>query len=152
MNRAENRRQKKLADMAAKNTQSIQPPQITAQLPQPQQTMTIQQAINLGFNSHNSGDLLGAESIYQQILEPEPNQPVALHLSGVVAHQLGKNDLAVDLISKALTIRSDYAEAWNNLGTVLQKQGKLEGPQDGPVEVSPKGDDDSISSSFYGDE
>jgi hypothetical protein len=47
--------------------------------------------------------------------------------------------------------------AENELGVTgdvraLQKQGKLEGPQDGPVEVSPKGDDDSISSSFYGDE
>ena len=33
----------------------------------------------------------------------------------------------------------------------LQKQGKLDPPDEGPVEVSPKGDDDDISSSFYGD-
>ncbi len=34
----------------------------------------------------------------------------------------------------------------------LQKQGKLEGPEDGPAEVSKKGDASDISSSFYGDE
>ena len=33
----------------------------------------------------------------------------------------------------------------------LQEQGKLEGPEDGPREVSPRGDEDDISSSFYGD-
>ena len=34
----------------------------------------------------------------------------------------------------------------------LQSQGKLEPPTDGPVQVSPKGDEDDVSSSFYGDE
>ena len=33
----------------------------------------------------------------------------------------------------------------------LQQQGKLDPPPDGPVEVSEKGDESKISSSFYGD-
>lgn len=33
----------------------------------------------------------------------------------------------------------------------LQEDGKLEAPQEDPVEVSPRGDTDGISSSFYGD-
>lgn len=33
----------------------------------------------------------------------------------------------------------------------LQQQGKLEAPEDGPREVSPRGDAGDISSSFYGD-
>ena len=91
-----------------------------------EQTLTIQQAIDLGVQHHNEGRLPQAETIYQQILQSNPNQPVALHLLGVIAHQVGKNDTAVDLITKAISIKPDYVEAHNNLGAVLQKLGKLE--------------------------
>ena len=80
-----------------------------------QQTLTIQQAINLGVQHHNAGDLTKAEGSYKQILQSNPDQPVALHLLGVIAHQVGKNDVAVDLIIKALAIKPDFAEARSNL-------------------------------------
>ena len=91
-----------------------------------QQTLTIQQAIDLGVQHHKAGRLPQAESIYQQILQADPNQPVALHLLGVIAHQTGKNDIAVDLITKALAIKPDLAEAHSNLGLALQDLGKSE--------------------------
>jgi len=97
-----------------------------ADLPPGQQTLTIQQAIDLGLEYHNAGHLPEAESIYQQILQSDPNQPVALHLLGVIAYQVGKNDIAIDLIGKALVIYPDFAEAHSNLGNVLQEQGKLD--------------------------
>ena len=75
---------------------------------------------------HSSGRLPEAEKIYQQILQADPGHPIALHLLGVIAHQRGKNDVAVDLISKALTIMPEYAEAHNNLGNALKKLGKLD--------------------------
>jgi len=87
----------------------------TNNLPE-QQTLTIQQAIDLGVEHHNAGRLPEAENVYNQILQAEPDQPVALHLLGVIAHQVGKNDIAVDLISKALAIKPDFAEAHYNLG------------------------------------
>ena len=62
-----------------------------------QQKLTIQQAIDLGVQHHNAGDLPKAEGIYQQILEAEPNQPVVLRLLGTIALQVGKHDIAVDL-------------------------------------------------------
>jgi len=91
-----------------------------------QQKLTIQQAIDLGVQHHNAGDLPKAEGIYQQILEAEPNQPVVLRLLGTIALQVGKHDIAVDLIGKALAINPDDAEAHTNLGAVLKKQGKLD--------------------------
>ena len=75
---------------------------------------------------HTQGRLPEAEGIYQQILQADPNQPVALHLLGVVAHQVGKNDIAVDLISRALAIKPDYAEAHSNLGNALEDLGRLD--------------------------
>ena len=118
MNRAEKRRQRKLSKKAARVTKPVQ----SASSSPDQQTLTIQQAIDLAVQHHNAGRLPEAESIYQQILQADPNQPVALHLLGVIAHQMGKNDVAFDLITKALAIKPDYAEAHNNLGNVLKEQ------------------------------
>ena len=55
-----------------------------------QQTLIIQQSLELAVQHHNEGRLPEAESIYQQILQVDPNQPVALHVLGVIAHQVGK--------------------------------------------------------------
>ena len=91
-----------------------------------QQTLTIQQALDLGVEHQNAGRLAEAENVYQQILKGNPNQPVALRLLGTVAHQLGNNSLAVDLITKAVAINPSDAEAYNNLGFSLYSLGKLE--------------------------
>ena len=45
-----------------------------------QQTLVIQQAIDLGVQHHSAGELTKAEGIYKQILQSGPNQPVAMHL------------------------------------------------------------------------
>jgi len=90
------------------------------------QTLTIQQALELGVQHHTAGRLPQAENIYQQILQTHPDQPVALHLLGVIAHQGGKNDVAVDLITRALTAKPDYADAHSNLGLVLMELRRLD--------------------------
>ena len=90
------------------------------------QTLTIQQSIDLATQHHKGGRLSQAETAYQRILESDPNQPIALHLLGVVAHQTGKNDVAIDLITRAITIDPDLPEAHSNLGTALRDLGKLE--------------------------
>jgi Flp pilus assembly protein TadD len=82
-------------------------------------TLSIQQALNFGLEHHNAGRLSDAESSYQQVLQADPNQPVALNLLGVIAHTVGQYDSAVDLITKALTIKPDFAEAYSNLGNAL---------------------------------
>jgi tetratricopeptide (TPR) repeat protein/SAM-dependent methyltransferase len=123
MNRAEKRRQRKLAEKAAKREARKKPG--GGQLERQQQS-TIEQDLDLAIQHHKAGDLRKAEGIYQQILEADPNQPVALHLLGVIAHQVGKNDLAVDLITKVTAIKPDYAEAHINLGNVLKDLGKLD--------------------------
>ena len=122
MNRSEKRRQQKIARKAAKKRQPVP----STPLPPDQKTPTIEQTLSLAMQHHNAGDLSKAEGIYQKILQADPNQPVALHLLGVIAHQVGKNDIAVDLIGKALAINSDYAEAHNNLGLALNGLGRLD--------------------------
>ena len=122
MDRAESRRQRKKAEKAAKNAMSEQEVSPSSK----QHTLTIQQAIDLGIEHQTAGRLPEAEGIYQQILQADPNQPIALHLLGLIARQVGKNKIAVDLITKALVIKPDYAEAYNNLGNALQGLGRLD--------------------------
>ncbi len=120
MNRAEKRRMRKLSEKAAKNPKPVQ-----SASPGPgRQTPPID--LDLALQHHTAGRLPQAESIYQQILQTDPNQPVALHLLGVIAHQLRKNDVAVGLMTKALAIAPDYAEAHYNLVTALKYMGKLD--------------------------
>ena len=85
-----------------------------------QEEMPIPQALELATKHHNTGNLATAEKIYRKVLTKKRDHPVALHLLGVIAHQTGKNDLAIDLIEKALNVQPNLAEAHNNLGLAQQ--------------------------------
>jgi len=67
-----------------------------------------------------------AERLYRQILALDPRHTDSLHLLGVLAHQVGRDDAAVDLISAAIGLDKRQAAYHSNLGTALQAQGKLE--------------------------
>ena len=88
--------------------------------------MTVLEALEMGRNRQDSGDLSGAAEIYQQIHNADPNQVDALHLLGVISHRLGDYALAADLITAALAIAPDFAEAHGNLGVVFFDQGRFE--------------------------
>ena len=66
-----------------------------------QQKHTLQEALRRAVQHHRAGKLSKAESIYRQILQTNPNQPEALNLLGLIAHQAGKLNIAVKLIKKA---------------------------------------------------
>ena len=86
----------------------------------------IQQTLKLAVRHHGAGRLAKAESLYEQVLQADPDNPYALHLLGVVAHQTGDNDRAVELISQALAVKPDYADAHSNLGNALRELGRME--------------------------
>ena len=86
--------------------------------------MNIAEALTLAVQHHQAGNLRDAEQLYRQILQTDPRQVDALHLLGLVAHQVGRHDVAVDFIRKALVVNPNYSEAHCNLGTVLQALGR----------------------------
>ena len=105
--------------MAAKSARSRK----SARTPGPVD-QAVQLTLELAMEHHVAGRLTQAENIYQQVLQSNPDQPVALHLLGLIAHQTGKNDIAVELISKAIIIQPNYAEAHYNLGNALSDLGR----------------------------
>ena len=100
MNRAEKRRQKKLAKKTARAAKTAHAPPSPTSQPSP----TTQQELDLAIQHHSSGRLAEAEGIYRHILKSEPDQPVAMHYLGVAAHQTGKNEEAIELILRALSV------------------------------------------------
>jgi tetratricopeptide (TPR) repeat protein len=81
---------------------------------------------NNAIQFHQRGELAKAEGIYRQILELDPHHADALHLLGVLAHQVGRDDVSVELIRKAIASDKRPAVYHSNLGTALQALGRLD--------------------------
>ena len=88
--------------------------------------MDIEKRLNQAVALHQAGKLPKAEQLYQQVLADNPRNSDALHLLGVIAYQVGKHEISVNLITNAIEIDSQQVEAYNNLGIVFKEQGKLE--------------------------
>ena len=79
-------------------------------------TMTIDNAMQLATQWQAEGQLAAAEKILNRILQATPNHAQAWHLLGVMAHQVGKTSLGIELIQKALAIEPTIALFHSNLG------------------------------------
>src|SRR4051812_1381015 len=91
-----------------------------------QQAVAVSEALRMALEHHQAGRLTEAEDIYQKILHIDSTNAGALHLLGAIAHQVGKNEIAVQLIRKALSVNPGFAEAHNNLGVALTALGHLD--------------------------
>jgi Tfp pilus assembly protein PilF len=60
-----------------------------------------------------------------KILASEPNHADAVHLLGVIAHQFGRHELAVELIRQAIQ-QNGKPDYFFSLGNVFHSHGKLD--------------------------
>ncbi len=77
-------------------------------------------------NFHQKGDLVNAERVYREILESHPEHADSLHLLGVIAYQMGQNEAAVALISKAIGLNPSHPSYHCNLGNAFLMLDKLD--------------------------
>ena len=75
---------------------------------------------------HQAGQLAEAESHYRKILAIDQNHIDSLHLLGVIAHQVGRNDFALELIGKAIALNDRNPAFHNNIGLVFDAVGRTE--------------------------
>jgi tetratricopeptide (TPR) repeat protein len=85
--------------------------------------METEKLLQFALDYHKAGDFKQAELVYKEILAGNPDYVDALHLIGVLHHQMGNLDSAIAHISKALEIDPNFAEAYNNLGNALKDKG-----------------------------
>ncbi|MDR3438044.1 tetratricopeptide repeat protein [Telmatospirillum sp.] len=75
---------------------------------------------------HQSGQLDEAERLYRQILDADPRHADSLHLLGVMASQRGRQDLAIDRITRAIGLDATVSSYHCNLAAVYQTAGRLD--------------------------
>jgi tetratricopeptide (TPR) repeat protein len=85
---------------------------------------TIPETLALALQHHQAGRLREAEAMYRQILVANPMHVDALQLLGLLAHQVGRNDLAVELIGRAIQLDDGVAAFHNNIGLAYHQLGK----------------------------
>ena len=93
---------------------------------QAQPPMSIEYGLSVAMQHQSAGRIGEAEKIYQQILEVEPNQPVAPHLLGVIVLMVGQSDVGIQMISKAIDQAPEYLSALRNLGHVFLDLGRFD--------------------------
>ena len=85
-----------------------------------------QEIINELLKLHNKGDSSSVFHRSQILTKQYPNSFILWNIFGVSAAQLNKFEEAIDAFKKSISLKPDYAEAYNNLGNVLKDQGKLD--------------------------
>ena len=75
---------------------------------------------------HQAGRLAEAEACCRRVLVAEPSHADAMHLLGVIALQVGRHDVAVDLIRRAIRLNASNPNYFSDLGNACFAQGNLE--------------------------
>ncbi len=88
----------------------------------PSAEQLLQQAIA----HHEQAQLPQAEYLYHQILAQQPNHPGALHLLGVLFHQRGEHERALQLIDQSIAASPFVGSYHNNRGEVLRALKRLD--------------------------
>ena len=108
------------------------PPQLDA-APQsgPTQGSARQPTVNIldgmlaaGVKHHRKGRLPDAELIYRRILAIDSRHPPTLYMLGTLAQEVGRLEVATQLISAAIVKDPDEPAYHCRFGTILQAQGK----------------------------
>lgn len=71
------------------------------------------------FQHFQAGKLPEAMDVYQQVLVADPQHHDSLHHLGLIAYQLGRHDIAVDMIARAIALNETDPVLHHDIGVVL---------------------------------
>ena len=77
----------------------------------------MQQELREAIQHHQAGRLQMAESGYRKILAANPDHADGLHLFGLLAYQVGRPDLAIELIGKAIQNNPRVPQYHDHIGS-----------------------------------
>jgi len=100
------------------------------------------------FRRHSEGKRTEAQMLYRHMLGLDPGHPDALHVLGGLAHCVGENDAAIDLLNRAVQLNPAQFSYYQSLGRVyaaLHMPGKAERCYRKALELNPQAIDTLIS-------
>jgi tetratricopeptide (TPR) repeat protein len=86
--------------------------------------MPLGEALMHADRCRNDGRLMEAEAVCRQILQVQPNMPEAEHLLGLIAHQNGRLNDAIEHVQRATKLAPRIALYHANLGEMLRLSGR----------------------------
>ena len=89
-------------------------------------TLPAAHLFDLAFEHHKAGRLAEAEAAYRQILEIDPKHADSLNSLGILAHQCGHSDDAIELIGKAIAVNNRVAQYHYNIALVFAALGRMD--------------------------
>jgi len=75
---------------------------------------------------HQSGDLQQADALYRHILSLNPDHVLTLLMLGVLAHQISRNEAAIQLLTRAIQLAPTNPDTHNNLAVALAATGEFD--------------------------
>ena len=87
---------------------------------------SISEMLAVAIQHQQTGKIAVAESIYQKILQHEPQNVEVLNSLGAMAHHSGEIGLATTYFHQSLAAQPNNPDGYNGLGIVLQAQGCLD--------------------------
>ena len=84
------------------------------------QNIPIPHALAFAAEKIDKGELQVAEGVVRQVLEKQPENPHANHLLGIIAHRVGRTELALDLVGKAIEKMPNVAQFHANRGEMCR--------------------------------
>jgi predicted TPR repeat methyltransferase len=88
--------------------------------------MSVDDALRYAISLHRDNVLEGAATIYERVLGVVPDHADALHLLGMLRHQIGRSSEGVALISQAIEHAPHFAGFQNNLGNIHMSHGRCD--------------------------
>jgi len=97
---------------------------------QPSKKKPVEELLARAMGHHQKGELPQAEKYYKRALKSAPDNADALHLSGLVAHQLGRHPRAIKLINKAIRKDKNQTVFHTNLAVIHNHLGNWQEARD----------------------
>jgi predicted TPR repeat methyltransferase len=96
------------------------------QSPTTDRAVSLEEAVSIAIQLQQNDQWTAARDLYRQVLEIAPDYADAVHYSGVLAHQEGRSDEAVELIERSVALEPNRADWFSNLAIVLRDRLKLD--------------------------
>lgn len=81
------------------------------------------ETLKLASQKHQNKAYEEAAKLYRYVLTISPDNPIAIHLLGVVAFETHREEKAIELIKQAIELNPDYMQAHQNLAIIYRHMG-----------------------------